>query len=277
MMLFICFQLIFAEKKSPAATITEIQGTIEVERGEGWEPVAPLFPLFEGDKIRVNKEGKAVVMYLGGSPILLTEAISPYTINILSPGKSKKEKTGEKIAGLLNKILGKESKKSVDLVVRGDIDCSKTIQPNDSTILFPNEHIEFCWPSQQPPYSIKIFKGDLKSETECIYNESINDISHRVPIEIFEENSVYSWTLSSPLDDWDGSFTLKNKNDSVIILKEIDDILNEIPKDFILTRMILKSQFLIDYKLYYDANRIICESLSLYPDNEVLKMMLSTL
>ena len=270
-------QLFPSKNKPPTATITEIQGTVEVERIQGWEPLAPLFPLFEGDKIRVSKQGKAVVMYLGGSPILLIEAISPYTIKKTSPGKRKKEKAGQKLAGLLNKILGKESRKSVNLVVRGDIDCSRTIQPNDSNILFPNENIAFCWPGQQPPYLIKIFKGDLRNKTECIYNKSTNDISHLVPIEIFKENTVYSWTLSSHLEDWDGSFILKNKTDTGLILKEIAEILNEIPAEYLLTRAIVKSQLLIDHKLFYDANRLICESLSIFPDNETLKLMLLTL
>jgi hypothetical protein len=278
MLLFLIYpQLYTSENETPTATITEIEGTIEIERMQGWEQLAPLLPLFAGDRIRVSKPGKAVVMYLGGSPIAITEAESPYTIKKLSLEKSKKEKVGQKLTELINKLLGKESRKSVDLVVRGDVDCSKTIQPNDSIILFPEEKIMFCWPGQQPPYSISIFKDDSKNGDECIYNKTTNDTFHFVPIEIFKENTSYSWALSSPLEEWDGSFTLKSQNDTGVILKEIINILNEIPEEFSLTRTIVEYQLLIDYKLFYDANKLICKSLSLFPDNETLKLMLSTL
>ncbi len=270
-------QLFASKEKLPTATITEIQGKVEVERTQGWEPLVPLVPLFEGDKIRVSKPGKVVVMYLGGSPTLITEAISPYIINKSSQGKSKKEKAGEKLTELFNKLLGKESRKSVALVVRGDVDCSKSIQPNDSSILFPEDNIAFCWPKQQPPYSIKIYKGDSLSEADCIYQQTSNDTLHIVPVELFEENSVYSWSLSSSLEEWDGSFSIKSKADTGLILKEIAEILNEIPKEFLLTRAIVKSQLLIDHNLFYNANRLICETLLIFPENETLKLMLSSL
>ena len=277
LLLLIYPKLFSSENKTPTATITEIEGTVEIEKMKGWVQLAPLLPLFSGDRIRVSKPGKTVVMYLGGSPIAITEAESPYTIKKSSPEKSKKEKIGQKLTELINKLIGKESRKSVDLVVRGDVDCSQTIQPNDSTILFPEENIMFCWPGQQPPYSISIFKDDSKNGDKCIYNKTTNDISHFVPIEIFKENASYSWTLSSPLEEWDGSFILKSQNDTGLILKEIKDILNEIPEEFSLTRAIVECQMLIDYKLYYDANKLICKSLSLFPDNETLRLMLSTL
>jgi hypothetical protein len=261
------------EKGAPAATITEIEGMVEIQRAHGWERLAPLLPLFAGDSIRVSRPGKAVLLYLGGSPESVTETDSPYTIKKMSLGKSKGEKAAQKLAGLFKGLFGQEMGKKVNLVVRGTIDAVKIVQPDDTAILFPEKAIVLQWRGQQPPYTVSVFQGEIEKENKCVFKIGTNDTSLEVPVETFKENAPYSWIVSTPSEQWDGRFTLKSKAETGFLLQELAEILDEIPEIYPLTRAVVQGQFFIDHGLFYDAYQLINKSLAAFPESEALQRL----
>jgi hypothetical protein len=269
--------LFSAENEVVVATITEIEGVVEIQRAHGWERLVPLQPLAVGDTIRVISPGKAVLMYLGGTPELITESNSPYLIKKTNPSKSKGEKAVEKLANLFKEMLVQEPARKVNLAVRGAIDSVKDVRPNKTKILFSDDFIIFQWRGLGPPYDVAIFWDDPRSDGEPIFSTETNVTSVTVPIDKFRPDFSYYWLVVAGLEQGDGRFSLISKEKTQSLLKELSEYLAMIPEDYPLTRAIVQSEFFIEKKLYYDAYQFLEKSLITFPESAALHRLFERL
>lgn len=262
--------LVCQEKGPPSATVTEIEGTAEIQTARGWERLTPLLPLAAGDVIRVTKPGRIVVMYLGGSPETITDAESPYVIRKTVLGKSKGEKAAEKLAGFLRGLMGKDAGREAKLVVRGAADAVEIIQPENTAILLTLDPIVLQWRGQKPPYTVSVFRREKGGTSELVFRADTNDTRIETPNEKLQPGASYIWVVAMGSEQWDAAFSLKTEAETQSLMAELSDILQAIPESYPLTRAVIQIGFFMQNKLVYEAYHLLEKSLVRFPDSEVL-------
>lgn len=262
--------LVCQEKAPPAATVTEIEGKVEIQRAHGWERLAPLIPLAAGDVIRVTKPGRIVVMYLGGSPVTITDAESPYVIRKTALGKSKGEKAAEKLAGLLKGLMGKDAGREAKLVVRGAAEAIEIIQPAGTAILLSKDPIVLQWRGRKPPYAVSVFQREKGRTSELLFRASTSDSRIEIPIEKLRPGASCLWVVAMGSEQWDAVFSLKTEAETQSVMTELSDILQAIPESYPLTRAVIQIGFFMQNKLVYEAYHLLEKSLVRFPNSEAL-------
>jgi hypothetical protein len=265
--LTLCF-----EERAAVATLTEIEGQVEIRKNDAWETLFPLQPLYPGDVIRVSRRGKAVLMYLGASMETITEVNSPCIIKQKEIGQSRMHKGLQKLKEIMTGLVQRDEKKTALLVSRQIRDRLKILQPpKDSFVLFPKDYIDFKWELAKPPFIIRIFRETDDNEREKVFEKELNDIELRVPGEIFHENTTYSWIVFTEHREEIGWMHFLKREESQAILSEFSELLAQIPEENQVTRYLANYGFYVDKGLYYDAHSLYSQIQQKYPENQTFK------
>jgi hypothetical protein len=261
---------------SPVATLTEVVGKVEIKKGQNWEQLYPLQPLNPGDVIRISAGGKAVLMYLGASTEILTESQSPYFIKEKQYEKNRKKKVSEKINVIVQSLMNKKEERSMTLATRSYSIQPKKLegaQPDMISLLYQEDFISLRWQGEPAQYHVNVYVGNKYGGGKSIYENEVNENKISIPINFFPENTDCYWTVFSATHQGGGEFHILSKTETRSILSEISKILREISEENSITHYLIKYGFFLNKGLYYDADKILLEARTKYPENETFRKL----
>lgn len=147
-----------AHGADPVAVLTEIQvsrGKVEVASGgAGWSAPSPLQSLRDGDQIRVEGTGRAVIVFTGGRGTqIVTSSNSPYTVRAKADAGAA-DRAKDVIGGVTNFLMGQQRQRTYQ---------SLSVRTVETTLLAPRgaskvapERLTFEWIGAEQPYNLRV-------------------------------------------------------------------------------------------------------------------------
>ena len=276
-MLFTLLTALFAgDQKSPLATLTEVIGKVEILRGQSWEPLYPLQPLYQGDTLRVGKGDQATLMYLGSSSEMITELQSPYVVTEKRAKGGQKNNINKKIGLIVQRLIRKEEERSSVLTTRSfpyKTESLRVLQPDDTAILFPLEPVSLRWLGGQPPYHLQVSSLDKNWKEIKVLENDAKEARFDIPPDILAENIDYRWRVISGEQRCSGTFHVMSKAATQSIRSELSGILGQIPGKNSVTHYLIKYGYLLNRALVYDSDKVLTEAKEGFPQNDTFRKL----
>lgn len=263
-------------KKNPLATLTEVTGKVEIMRGQTWERLYPLQPLFPGDAIRVGPGGQAILMYLGASSETIGEPQSPYIVTEKKAKSGQRNNINKKIGMIVQKLIQGEEERTSVLTTRSmpnKAERLRVLHPDGTSVLFRPDLVKLQWLGGRPPYHLAVFGlGKQGQETKVLENDA-NDASLDIPLGSLLEDTYYRWQVTSGEQQSSGTFHVLSRAATESIQAELAGIVQRIPGGNSATQYLIKYGYMLDHALLYDANKVLIEARERFPENETFRKL----
>jgi hypothetical protein len=262
-------------RKSPLATLTEVHGKAEVLRGQNWEQVYPLQPLYAGDTLRVDPGGRATIMYLGASLETIGEAESPYAVTEKKAKSGQRSNVTKKIGIIMQRLVQGEEERTSVLTTRGPAypgtEKLQVLQPDETSVLFGSGSVMLQWMGGQPPYHLIVFGLDKQGQETTVLENDARDTALSIPFSALVEDRYYRWQVTSGEQQRSGTFHVLSRAATASVQAELSGLLQRIPGENGVTQYLVEYGYLLDHALVYDANKILTEAKEKFPENGTFK------
>ncbi len=263
-------------KKNPLATLTEVTGTVEIQRGQVWERLYPLQPLFPGDTIRVGQGSHAILMYFGASSESIEEPQSPYVVTEKKAKSGQRNNVNKKIGLIVQKLIRGEEERTSVLTTRSMLyktERLRVLRPDGTSVLFLSDFIKLRWLGGLPPYHLTILSLGKQGRETTVLEKDVKDMSLDIPLSLLPEDTYFRWQVTSGEQQGSGTFHVLSRTASESIDAELSEIMQQIPERNAATRYLVKYGYMIDHALLYDANKVLMEAKERFPEDETFKKL----
>ena len=267
-----------ASLADPVALLTEIrpgQGEIRVKLSTEteWKAPLPLLSLRQGDQVRVTRNARAVLAFVGGQgPMTIVAANSPYTVQGKAGGASE-GKAPELLTTLTRILMGKKKDLAyTPLTTRSAKHPPRILAPRDGKLL-DLPVLEWTGPDRTR-YAVRLFGPQgLVWEQGNLARAPLPYPPSALPL---RPGVVYRWELETadfPVQH--GRFAMLSSSEVVGIRETLSALepgaLPAYPKN---TVAVMRAGFLLDQELYTDAYTELLAALRADPDEPSLHLLL---
>jgi hypothetical protein len=267
----------FAWAADPVAVLCEIhigQGEVWVQHAgtSDWMPPRPLLALHAGDQIRVEGDGKAVLIFTGGGTQTVLSANSPYTVQAPT-AESGKENVGALVGRVTQFLLGQgKSPTYRPLAVRNPL--QPVILSPRETKLLPGP-VTFEWSgSDRRHYSIRVRgpQGLLWEQSQL----PRQPLSYPVAAPALGAGMPYTWELQTngqPVQR--AQFELLPPSEAARVQETLSLLQPDtLPGYSSTTILLLRAGFFFREGLYQEARRELLAGIAADPNEPTLHLLL---
>ena len=267
--------------QEPLAMLTEIQargGKVEVKTAANpdWQSPKPLLSLRAGDQVRVNGDGRAVLVFTGGRGTqIVTQANSPFTVRAQA-GDGASDRARAIMGNVTTFLLGQQREKTYQSLSVRSVSAQPPVilAPRDSRVL-PGA-LTFEWAgSDRLKYRVRL----LGAQGTVVWEQAELDrkpLTYPSSAPALSPGARYTWELETkehPVQR--AAFEVVQPADAARVKDALASLTPESAKGYPpSTLSLMRAGFLAQETLYADARRELVTAIKKDPDEPTLHLLL---